>query len=130
MEYDEFKLLDEAVNPNAPPNAVEMAVGDVELAKFVVEWSKNGYNASKAYISLHPNVTEHSARVLGSKKLAKVSNSILLSLFGIDIITFFRHLQEGLNAQIPDKAIGELVPDFKARLEYLKVTGKLLGLPI
>lgn len=39
---------------------------------FLAEWLNNGKNAKRAYLKFHPNVSEHSAEVLGSRQLRKV----------------------------------------------------------
>lgn len=48
---------------------------EVSEIAFVDEYFKNGFKAGKAYLKVHPDVTPASARVLGSKLLAKVSKS-------------------------------------------------------
>lgn len=41
--------------------------------KFIDEWLKNGFNGTKAYLKLKPDVKESSARTLSSKILTKVN---------------------------------------------------------
>lgn len=101
---------------------------DKELALFFNEWLTNGRNATQAYRTLHPNVTEDSARVLGSRKLTKVSTQAILSAYGLTYDTYFQKLKEGLEAKQRNEATGVLQVDHKTRRIYLKVLGELLGI--
>ena len=102
--------------------------GDKEVPVFLLEWLSNGLNASLAYKKLHPEVSDGSARVLGSRKLTKVNISALLTAYDMGYEAFFDHLRSGLEASKYDEVIHEQLPDHRARVEYLKILGKLLGL--
>lgn len=52
---------------------LQIVGGDEGTLFFLEEWLNNGRNAKRAYLKLHPNVTKHSAEVLGSRMLAKVN---------------------------------------------------------
>ena len=86
----------------------------------------NGRNATRAYKTLHPNVSDDSARVLGSKKLAKVNKSAILSAYGLTYETYFEKLKEGLEAEKRNQFTGELEADHKTRRIYHQVFGKLI----
>lgn len=101
--------------------------GDKEVPVFLFEWLNNGFNASAAYKKLHPNISDASARVLGSRKLAKVNKLAILTALGNDYTDIFKQLNEGLQAMKWNEFTGEKVPDFRVRLEYLKVVGKIAG---
>ncbi len=136
-------------------DALKEALGnDLDLVLFYLTWLKNGMNATKAYLELHPNVDEHSARVLGSRSLAKVNKEALLEAYGLDYQRYFKQLDEGLNAMKQlgariivkkdsptSQAQGEElpaangqttdfieVPDHFARKPYHDKLGKLLGI--
>lgn len=125
-DIGEIGLLDEV---NTDQGIKPVQIGDHEVPLFLYEWLKNGCNATKAYKSLHPDITDGSARVLASRKLAKVNTSALLASFGIEYTDLFKGLKEGLQAKkiVSD---GIEVPDYKTRLDYLKTIAKLLNLQI
>ncbi len=92
------------------------------LAMFFMEWSKNGTNATKAYMKLHPGVDEHSARTLGSRVLAKVNIELIMSVYGLGHEAYFEQLDAGLHADhnmVIRKKDGTEIdlsgPDHKAR---------------
>lgn len=125
---------------------------DLDLMLFYVSWIKNGMNGGKAYKEIHPDVTDHSARVLGSRELSKVNRELVMSAYGLDADMYFNQLKEGLqaNKQIAavvinkkgsptSQANGETpansmtkdfveVPDHYARKPYHDKLGKLLGI--
>ncbi|MBI2600255.1 hypothetical protein HYW43_05045, partial [Candidatus Daviesbacteria bacterium] len=76
----------------------ELVEGDKELPLFLAEWLKNGLNASVAYKILHPNVSDASARVLGSKKLTKINISAILAGYDLGYSDYMSGLKEGLAA--------------------------------
>lgn len=123
----EEELLRNAFNSNLEEQLQQQLEGEIELIPFMMEWLRNGTNAARAYKTLHPAVTKSSARVLGSRLLAKVSKSVLLTAFGISIEDYFKQLKEGLSARTKDES-GECVPDHKTRRIYHQVVGKLLEL--
>lgn len=88
-----------------------------EVAMFFVSWVRNGMNATRAYKELHPEVSEGSARVLGSRMLAKVNISDILAVYGLTMEEYFLILKEGLKS-----------PDLKVRKQYHEVLGKLIGI--
>lgn len=104
---------------------------DVKDAIFFLEWLKCGQNCTKAYKNLHPECTEPSCRVLGSRQLAKVNKSLVLEAFGLGYEAYINQLKDGLNATkyietSPNER--EEVPDHKTRRAYHKVQGEILGI--
>lgn len=102
--------------------------GDKDLVIFFITWLKNGLNATLAYKELHPNVTDHSARVLGTRKLAKVSIPILLAVYGLGVDRYYSQLSEGMDATKWNDFTGEREADHKTREAYHKKLGRLLGI--
>ncbi len=105
----------------------ELVEGNKEVPLFLAEWLKNGLNASAAYKTLHPDVSDASARVLGSKKLAKINISAILAGYDIGYSNYIQGLKEGLVATKLNELTGEKVPDYRTRLEFHRILGKLLG---
>jgi|SRR5581483_7728068 len=101
--------------------------GNEDQLLFFVTWLKNGFNAGKAYKELHPDVTEHSARTLGSRELSKVDKKMLLAAYGLDSGMYIEQLKEGLNAMKVNEFTGEMYADHFARKPYHDKLGKLLG---
>lgn len=114
----QFESVDQILNPKV----------DKELPLFFSEWLRNGRNASLAYKTLHPDVSDASARVLGSRKLAKVNIVGILSAFGLTYEIYFQKLKEGLEAKQQNEVTGEFQVDHKTRRIYLKLLGELLGI--
>lgn len=110
------ELLEKEFNTNHILPIDEMIGGDKEIALFLSEWLKNGLNASAAYKILHPNVSDASARVLGSKKLAKINISAILAGYDIGYSDYILGLKEGLSAMKFNELTGEKVPDYKHSL--------------
>lgn len=106
---------------------IEEIVGDKEVPIFLAQWLKNGLNASAAYKALHPKVSNASARVLGSKKLAKINISAILAGYDLGHNDYILGLKDGLSAMKFNELTGEKVPDYKTRLEFHRILGKLLG---
>lgn len=102
--------------------------GDLDLVLFFLSWVKNGRNASKAYLELNPHVDPHSARVLGSRVLAKVSIQAILETYGTGAEEYFTQLKDGLSATKWNDFTGEKEPDHKVRKDYHDKLGKLLGI--
>ncbi len=102
--------------------------GDLDLFLFFVTWLKNGMDGTKAYLELHPNVTPHSARVLGSRWLARVSRDVVMSAYGLGTEKYLQQLQDGLEATKWNDFTGEREADHKTRREYHKVLGQILGI--
>lgn len=101
--------------------------GDLDLILFYLAWVKHGLNASKAYKELHPDVDDHSARVLGSRQLAKVNKQAVMAAYGLDIDKYFEQLKAGMGA-IKSDMTGQTYPDHKVRDSYHSKLGQLLGL--
>lgn len=112
---------------------------DIELTLFFMTWIECDRNATKAYKKLHKDVSDDSARVLGSRQLAKVNIEIILEGYGLGTDTYMSQLKNGLEAtkqeRITDVNIsGEVVelmtdvPDHKVRSIYHTKLGKILGI--
>lgn len=101
--------------------------GDLDLVLFFLTWVKNGKNASKAYLELHPGVDPASARVLGSRKLAKVNIQSILEVYGVGLDEYINQLREGHQATKWNDFTGDREPDHKTRESYNKRLGMLLG---
>jgi hypothetical protein len=102
--------------------------GDLDLMLFYVTWIKNGLNATKAYMELHPGIQAHSASVLGSRVLAKVSKTAIMEAYGLNQQAYFNQLKEGIKAEKRDQFSGEISPDHKTRQDYMHTLGKLMGI--
>lgn len=109
------KLLKEAFN------------GDLDLMLFYVTWVKNAMNAQAAYKEIHPDVTDASAAVLGSRLLKKVNQELVLKAYGLDHEAYYLQLADGLKANKSDMT-GQVYPDHRTRREYHKVLGVQLGI--
>ena len=105
----------------------ELIEGDKEIPLFLAEWLRNGLNASAAYKTMHPKVSDASARVLGSKKLAKINISAILAGYDLGYNDYIVGLKEGLSAMKFNDQTEEKIPDYRTRLEFHRVLGKLLG---
>jgi len=93
---------------------------------FISTWFTNGFNAMKAYKTLHPDVTDASAAVLGCRMLRKVNIVELLAVYGLDVSVYIQELKEGLMAT-KVSASGVIESDYKVRQYYHQTLGKLLG---
>lgn len=102
--------------------------GDLDLVTFFVSWLKNGRNATKAYKELNPHVTDHSARILGSRQLAKVDKREIMRAYGLDEDLYYKQLVDGTLAEKVDPTTGEKLPDHKTREPYHKRLGTILGI--
>lgn len=109
---------------------LEKILGDKEIAAFYQEWSTNGMNSTTAYMKLHPNVSRNSARVLGSRMLAKVNLVDVADAYGLDKDIYFKQLKEGVQAFKRDQFTGEIEADHKTRLPYHTKLGKILGVEV
>ena len=114
--------------------------GDLDLFLFFVTWVKNNMVAKFAYKELHPNVTDASAEVLGSRMLSRVKPEILMPVYGLGVDVYMKQLRDGLEAM---KKRAEIVdrdkkgapvyeyydePDHITRKFYHDKLGKLLGI--
>ena len=113
--------------PN-PAKLLKAFNDDLELMQFFNEWSTNGHNATKAYMSLDKNCKETSARELGSRMLAKVDKAVIMREYGLDENAYMTQLYQGLNATKWNDFTGDREPDHKTRLPYHDKVGKLLGI--
>lgn len=100
---------------------------DIELFQFYCMWVHKGFNASHAYKELHPDATDGSCRVLGSRWLARVNRELILEAYNLGPTRYFTQLDEGLNAK-KQSITGELHPDHKTRRDYHKALGEVLGI--
>jgi hypothetical protein len=116
IEKKDIKELEKAFN------------NDLDLVLFFLSWIKNERNASKAYLELNPSVDPASARVLGSRQLAKVNINAVMETFGIGLEDYFNQLRDGHQAMKWNDFTGEREPDHKTRGDYNKRVGKLLGI--
>lgn len=118
--------------------------------KFLKAYIENSGNATKAYLTMNPNIKDDSARVMGHNLLTKINISVieLLEMMGATDAYLHQKLFEGLDATkvisvipIPPKeakpGTGDLpnanskniefidVPDFNVRFKYLDMAYKL-----
>ncbi len=134
--------------PPTPRNDItvleEALGGDKELVLFFLSYLKHDRNATKAYQYLHPNVDDHVAAVLGSRKLRKVDIGIILESYGLGPDAYIKKIKEGMEAtetsQInlrlkddagkTEKIIYEEIhkPNHEVQKHYHEKLGKLLGL--
>src|SRR3990167_7086107 len=92
--------------------------GDLDLVLFFLSWVKHGRNATKAYLELNPNVDPSSAQVMGSRLLAKIDRTAVMSSYGIGVEEYFTQLKDGHQAMKWNDFTGERVPDHKTRGDY------------
>lgn len=78
---------------------LELCNGDKELALFMTIYMQNGRNASKAYLSMKPNVKPESAKVLASRMLTRINIKDVAAVYGLDNDKYFTVLKQGLNAK-------------------------------
>lgn len=122
---------------------LEESFGDNhDLFLFYVSWLKNGLNATKAYLELHPKVTDDSARVMAHRFMSRIDKQLILAAYSLDIDAYMQQLKEGLHAMRPIPADilvnenGEVirtdrrgiieVPDHLTRRYYHDKLGRLL----
>lgn len=105
---------------------------DLDLMLFYVSWIKNGLEAKKAYKEFHPDVTEGTSEVMGSRWLSRVKKKIgieaVMAVYGLDLNLYFKQLKEGNNATKWNDFTGEREADHKTRQGYHDKLGKLLGI--
>lgn len=109
---------------------LEACGNDEEVAQFYLIWLQNGRNASKAYQSIHPNVTTASAQTLGWRLLRKVDKCEIARAYGISYDSYFKQLKEGMNAKKQIRFFGKVIdeqPDHKVRRAYHEAAGEMLG---
>lgn len=125
---EEFEWADYTPSPTELTTRFLMPKRDMDLPLFFNEWLKNGRNATQAYKMINPHVSDESARTLGSRKLAKVDKTAILSAYGLTFDKYFEKLKEGMDAKARNEATGEMEDDFKTRRIYHRILGELLGL--
>lgn len=118
-----------------------LGLDDKELV-FFFRWLEHGLNATKAYQSINPKVSAQSARVLGSRMLARVNTPVVLDALGIGAEKYFGVYREALDAKMyesePYQAKnkkGETVtrykkverPNWDVRAKFHERLGRLLG---
>jgi hypothetical protein len=109
-------------------NELEDLLGSKELVLFFLTWLENNRNATKTYQELHPNVTDHSARILGSRVLAKVDIKVIALAYGLDTQKYFEVLKGAIDAEKWNDFTGEREKDYKTIKPYHDKLGKLLGI--
>lgn len=107
---------------------VKVFDGNLDLMLFYVTWIKNGLDAKAAYKELHPEVTDGSAKTLGSRLLTKVDRHAVMEAYGLDQQIYFKQLKEALGATKWNDFTGEREPDHKTREAYHTKLGKILGI--
>lgn len=106
----------------------EACNNDLTLIMFVAEWLSNGNNALQAYKKLHPEVTDGTARVMGSRLLMRVDKSLLLDAYGLNAEMYLQQLYDGNKADKWNDFTGEREPDHKTRAIYHTKLGKIMGI--
>lgn len=116
---------------------LEACGNDEKVAQFFLVYLKNGRLAGKAYQSIYPHVTEHSARTLGARMLTKVDRVALAEAWNLGLTEYMRQLKEGLNASKKvfknNNETGEIEevseePDHKTRRDYHRALGEIIGI--
>lgn len=64
--------------------------------QFLSAYIQNGYNAKQAYLKLHPDVTEDSAKTLGSRYLKRVKSAEIMRNLSSKV---YRNLEELLDSK-------------------------------
>lgn len=95
---------------------------------FLRAWIRNDLNATATYQEIHPSAKYDSAKVLGSKILTNINLTELSDAFGLDIIEYFTQLKKGLNAKKWNDDSKQYEEDYKTRLPYHSVLGRILGI--
>lgn len=107
-------------------NDLEEMLGSKERVLFYLTWLEEGRNAKKAYLKLHPDVTEHSAEVLGSKMLSNIDMKAVAMAYGLNHDKYFDVLRKAMDATKWNDFTGEREPDYKTIKPYHDKLGKLL----
>lgn len=85
--------MTKAIEPKTElDNLIEAFGEDQDLFLFYLKWIECGLNSGKAYKELHPEVTEHSARTLGSRLLSKVDKREVMRAYGLDLDVYYNQL--------------------------------------
>lgn len=105
---------------------LEACGNDVEVVVFFVEWVKQNRSAKLAYQLLHPDVTERSAEVLGSRMLSRVDKTLILQAYGLTAEKYINVLNQGLEAERWNEFTGEREADHRARKPFHDKLGQLL----
>lgn len=102
-----------------------------ELAEFWMSWIINNKNAKAAYLQMRPNVTEESAKVMGSvylSDLTKINSNLIMASYGLDADLYLSQLYDGIKADKWNDFTGEREPDHKTRKAYHDKLGIALGI--
>lgn len=122
---------EKAVSDAEKKALVEATGGDPDVAAFFLSWLKNGKNATRAYLELHPGVKPESAQACGCRMLSKVKVSAILESYNLGIDEYMNQLKEGLTAEktvsigAGDDASYISIPDHKTRRHYHRALGEL-----
>jgi hypothetical protein len=120
-------------------NDLEEMLGSKERVLFYLTWLKHNRNATQAYLELHPDVSERSANVLGSRMLRNIDIGLIANAYNLNHERYLNMIDEGLEATKSVSAIitGKdadnkdmdfiEVPDHQTRLKYHDKLGKLIG---
>jgi len=142
MKKNKLKLIDK-VKPGKIAkrdiSALEETLGDRELVLFFLSYLKHDRNASRAYKYLHPECTDQSCRVLGSRQLAKVNIQVIMDSYGLGVEKYLSQLKSGIDASTKREVctgaddFGPVYstieePDHKTRRHYHQALGELLGI--
>lgn len=115
-----------------PNELIEMlkSIDEPELIAFYAHWLKNNRVAAHAYKEMRPNVTDGTARVMGStylNKLTKLNPELVMAAYSLDTHLWHTQLQEGLKAEKWNNFTGEREADHKTRKPYHDKLGQMLG---
>lgn len=114
--------------PEMDMKKLEKICGTKERTLFFLTWLRHGRNATKAYMELHPEVTERSAGVLGSKTLGNIDIKLVAQAYGLDTDKYFDVLKNAMNADKWNDFTGEREKDYRTIKPYHDKLGKILGI--
>ena len=109
-------------------NELEGLLGSKERVLFFITWLEHDRNATKAYLELHPEVTERSASTLGAKMLGNIDMKVVALAYGLDTQKYFEVLKGAIDAEKWNDFTGEREKDYKTIKPYHDKLGKLLGI--
>ncbi len=101
---------------------------DIETPIFFEAYLENSCNGTRAYLQLHPEVTEKSAATLASRLLRKVDLTKLLAAHGITMWEHIEAIKAGASATTRDKDTGEELPDWRTRGFFRTMIDKWLAI--
>lgn len=103
------------------PVEKKLSADDIKDKLFAAETLKTNGNITKAYQEIYPKATYHSARVLSSRKLAKVSTQKAIQ----KLLT-----KDNVEASVIKQALSKKSPDtikWSEKHQYLETSLKLKG---